>query len=424
MKVSNAMSKDVEYVNTRTTVRDLSRLIFGRGINGVPVCYKKKVIGFIAERDILAKFYPSIKEYVDDPLHVSDFEEMEKKFPEIFRLTADKIMTKNPITVTPDTPLLHAQSLMAIHKVGRLPVVDSNGNLVGIISKGDIFRAAVGDKLGLTEDEEYNDWLSKRYYLTVDWKDRLSLELPDLIKVFKKNNVKRVLDIGCGTGEHSIELARYGFIVLGVDKSKLMTDAAQNKVKHLSEKTRKKLRFLCGDFSEICGELGEEKFDAAIFMGNTISHNPYNFGDLIQKTAQVLSKKGIMIFQITNFEKVFNVQERLLNFSFVTSDYEASPYKEHLFLEFYDHSRDRGKTVLKTFAIFDFDGEKWKFYGLRSALFAYVVKDRIEKALKVNGFKNISFYGSYFEGGKWDYIFRNPFNILKSDWLNIIAKRT
>src|SRR3989344_9634366 len=98
MKVSDVMSTSIDYVSTNTKVRDVCRLIFGRGINGVPVCKEKKVIGLISERDILSKFYPSIQDYVEDPVHSSDFEGMETRVPEIFEMTVDQIMSKNPVT--------------------------------------------------------------------------------------------------------------------------------------------------------------------------------------------------------------------------------------------------------------------------------------------------------------------------------------
>lgn len=423
MKVADVMSKQVDFVSPNSSVKEVSYLIFGRNINGVPVCRDKKLIGFITERDILSKFYPSIGEYVDDPFRAGDFEAMEEKVEEIFSITAKDIMSHNPITVTSETPLLRAQSLMFIHKVGRLPVIDEEGNLIGIISKGDIFRASVGGKLELVEDEDYNDWLSKRYYSTVNWENRLSFELPDLIKVFSKNKVKKVLDVGCGTGEHTIELAKRGFTVVGIERSKSMIQEANNKISSLSGEVKKKIMLLTGEHGDTANLYREGNFDAALFLGNTISHNPYTWKEVIKKTEQVLSQKGIMIFQITNFEKVLRVQNRILNASFVKKMYESSSYQEHFFLEYYDPSRDGGKTVLKTFVIFDFNGKRWKFYGLRNALFAYITMEKIDRILKTIGYADILFYGSSFNRLKWDYLFRNPFMPLESDWLNVIAKR-
>ena len=418
------MSKQVDYVSSDTLVKDVCRIIFGRGINGVPVCKGKKVVGFITEHDILSKFYPSMQEYMEDPVHTSDFEGMEEKASEIFILTAEKIMSKDPTTVDQDTPLLRANSMMTTRKVGRLPVVDAKGNLVGILSKGDVFRAAVGDKLELAQDEEYNEWLSKRYYQTVDVKQRLSVELPDLLKVFKTNKVKNVLDVGCGTGDHVIALAEKGFNGIGIDRSSSMIRESHKRLTKVSQAERQRVKFLTGEYEDLISNLGQgEKPDVVMFLGNTISHNPYNFEAVIKETAKVLPENGVMIFQIENFEKVFKKQNGLLEFNRVKTDYEVSPFVEHIFVEYLDPSRDRDKTILKTFAIFDFDGKRWKFYGLRSTLFAYVTKEKIEKVLKASGYKDISFYGSSFDGREWDYLFREPFKLLESDWLNVVAKR-
>src|SRR3989344_8361539 len=241
MKVSDVMSTSIDYVSTNTKVRDVCRLIFGRGINGVPVCKEKKVIGLISERDILSKFYPSMQEYMEDPLHESNFEEMEDKVEHIFSLTADKIMSRNITTVTPDTPLLRAQSMMFINKVGRLPVIDKKGKLVGMITKGDIFRAAVGDRIPFSEEAEYHDWQAKHYDIITDWSKRLNNEIPDLSSLFKKNKIKNVIDIGYGTGEHDIALAKEGFNVLGIESSQLMSKEAEKKTEKLPKDIRKRL---------------------------------------------------------------------------------------------------------------------------------------------------------------------------------------
>ena len=147
MKVANAMSRKVDSVSPKTKVKEISKLIFLHHINGVPVLKGKKVIGFITERDILHQFFPSMREYMEDPVNEANFETMEKNITQIFELTADKVMSKHPITIHPDSPLLEAQSLMFMYKVGRLPVVDKKKNIIGIIAKRDIFKYLVGKRL-------------------------------------------------------------------------------------------------------------------------------------------------------------------------------------------------------------------------------------------------------------------------------------
>jgi len=147
MKVLQAMSKKVDYVTLETKVREISKLIFTHRINGVPVLKNKKVIGFITERDILAQFLPTIREYMEDPVNEGKFEKMEKKVARIFDLSAKKIMSKKVVTINPDVPLLEALSTMFVSKKGRLPVVSKNGTMIGIITKRDIFKFLVGKKI-------------------------------------------------------------------------------------------------------------------------------------------------------------------------------------------------------------------------------------------------------------------------------------
>lgn len=421
MKVADAMSKRVDSVSENTTVEKLAVLIFGRGINGVPVCKNKKIVGFVTERDILAKFYPSVQEYVEDPFSSSDFEGMETKIKNIFEMRADEIMSKNPTTVTSDTPLLRAQSLMFIEKIGRLPVVDSKGNLVGIISKGDIFRALVGDKILFSEDEDYNDWLSKTYYAAVSVEDRLRHEIPDLLKVFSENKVKRILDVGCGTGDHVIDLAKRGFEVVGIDRSRAMIEEANKRRKDMSEVARNRGKFIEADMEEIQSKFRKDSLDAVLFMGNTISHNPHKYKDYIKDAANLLTDKGVMIFQVTNFKKVLKTKKRLLSFNF--AKIKDEPGKEFAFLEFYDEPDEKEGTILKTFAILISSGGRWKHSGVRNSLMAYITKERLKEALHKNGFTKIEVYGSSFDGKNWDYLFRKPFEELKSDWLTVIARR-
>jgi CBS domain-containing protein len=421
MKVADAMSRHVDYVSEDTKVEKLSVLIFGRGINGVPVCKNKKVVGFVTEKEILSKFHPTMEEYIDDPFHSSDFEAMEEKVKNIFELRADQIMNKKPITITPQVPLLRANSLMSIEKVGMLSVVDEKGNLVGIISKGDIFRALVGENLLLFEDEDYTDWLSKTYYASVDIKNRLEYEIPDLLKVFSENNVKSILDIGCGTGDHVVDLAKRGFISIGIDRSKAMIKEANKRKRILGGEEKNQGKFIEADVKKIMPEFKEKPFDAILFMGNTISHNPGRYRETIKNAASLLTNKGIMIFQITNFEKVLKTQRRLLSFNF--AKIKDEPNKEYAFLEYYDEPNKKDRTILKTFAILASSGKRWKSSGTRNSLMAYVVKNDLEKILSEIGFTKVRFYGSSFDGRHWDYLFRKPFDLLKSDWMNVVAER-
>jgi signal-transduction protein with cAMP-binding, CBS, and nucleotidyltransferase domain len=97
----------------------------------IPVAEEGRLLGLVTDRDLVVRVLAERK----DPLEV--------------RL--EEIATTAPITVTPDTSLSEARSMMAEHRIRRLPVVKA-GELVGILSLGDVAHAdaserAVGETL-------------------------------------------------------------------------------------------------------------------------------------------------------------------------------------------------------------------------------------------------------------------------------------
>jgi CBS domain-containing protein len=59
------------------------------------------------------------------------------------RITVHEIMTEQPISVTPTTTLREAALLMLDNKIGGLPVVDVENNVIGVITESDLFEALV-----------------------------------------------------------------------------------------------------------------------------------------------------------------------------------------------------------------------------------------------------------------------------------------
>src|SRR3990172_3679441 len=133
MKVTDALEKNPATITPQTTLRQAARLIFGGQMSGVPVINDKgKLVGIVVEKDILSQFYPSQTEYIEDYTSAHDFEAMEEDVTEAMNLPVEKFMSKNPITVSPQTPLLKAGSLMMSKRFRRLPVIDSRGHLLGM----------------------------------------------------------------------------------------------------------------------------------------------------------------------------------------------------------------------------------------------------------------------------------------------------
>ncbi|MBI5044432.1 MAG: CBS domain-containing protein [Candidatus Levybacteria bacterium] len=149
MKVADIAKKDVDFVNKTQSVLEAAKVIFKHGHTGIPVVSgkNKKLIGFITDQDILSQCFPSLKEYIDDVVKSRDFDSMEAKLKEIMKMKVKDVMNHELICIQDDAPLLKAESLMKVKHIARLSVVDNKGNLVGILTKRDIFRALVGKLL-------------------------------------------------------------------------------------------------------------------------------------------------------------------------------------------------------------------------------------------------------------------------------------
>lgn len=151
MKVRDVFQKKVGYITPDSTLFDAAKFIFGHKHQGIPVVKikgkNKKLVGFITEQDIISQLFPKVKDLFEDYVHERDFEAMEKNVKNILIKKVKTVMSKKNISIHVDEPLLKAASIMKIGDVSRMPVVDDQGKLIGIISKVDIFRALVSRKI-------------------------------------------------------------------------------------------------------------------------------------------------------------------------------------------------------------------------------------------------------------------------------------
>lgn len=417
MKVADVMHKQVDYVFSDVPIIGVARLIFGRGINGVPICKGKKVVGFVTERDILEKFYPSLQEFAEDPFREGDFEAMEKKVDEILNCPVSKIMSKNPTVVEPETPILRAQSLMFVNHVGRLPVVDKEGNLIGIITNGDVFRSVVGQRLPTEGEEQFHDWLSRRYDLIIDWKERLAKEIPDLVRLFKKEKITRILDLGCGTGMHAIELAKQGFHVVGLDRSVRMIAVAGEKKSKLAKAVQQRVQFIRHEYKDLPTILSEP-FDSVMIMGAGLAHTAVP-SEVLKEVANVFTDRALIVIQLPNFAKILTTRRRFYDFSIRTSPYPEE--REQAFLRFYDPKENGHLT--QNVSVFGRGTKRWEFRGMHSMSIMPLDKEKITSLLRGVKFTKLTFYGGE-KGFFYDYLFSKPFSKIQSDVMVVVGKRT
>ena len=90
------------------------------GIRHLPVIRERKLVGILTHRDLL-------RSAATRPARST---------------LAGEVMTRDPVAVKPTTSLVHAARAMLHHKFGCLPVCDSDGTLLGIVTESDFVRFA------------------------------------------------------------------------------------------------------------------------------------------------------------------------------------------------------------------------------------------------------------------------------------------
>jgi len=149
VRVADVMTRDVVTVTPETGVQEIARLLWSRGISGVPVVNATgALVGIVTELDLLVRnanlHIPQYLRVLDVMIPLGNRHEFEEELRRALGATAADVMTEDVITVEPDTDLADAATLMLDKDVDRLPVV-ANGRLVGIISRADFVRLLAQD---------------------------------------------------------------------------------------------------------------------------------------------------------------------------------------------------------------------------------------------------------------------------------------
>ena len=149
MRVADVMTRDVLTVVPDTSVQDVARVLWSRGISGVPVVNGAgALVGIVSELDLLVRnanlHIPQYLRVLDIMIPLGSRHEFDEEMRRALGATAADVMTTELFTVGPQTDLADAATLMLEKDVNRLPVVEQ-GRVVGIISRADFVRLLAQD---------------------------------------------------------------------------------------------------------------------------------------------------------------------------------------------------------------------------------------------------------------------------------------
>ncbi|MFD7815488.1 CBS domain-containing protein [Streptomyces sp. NPDC059785] len=142
-KVGSVMKTDVVRAQYGTPFKEVARLLAGHRISGLPVVDEDdKVIGVISETDLMVR-----QAQIPDPCEPkrrSRLAELtrgaKKQAAKGKARTAGQLMTEPPVTVHADNTIVEAARVMARRRVERLPVLDEEDRLVGIVTRRDLLQ--------------------------------------------------------------------------------------------------------------------------------------------------------------------------------------------------------------------------------------------------------------------------------------------
>lgn len=118
-------------------------------------------------------------------------------------------------------------------------------------------------------------------------------DLPEIVKIFKKHNIKKVLDLGCGSGRHTVYLARKNFRVYGIDIAEEGIKIAKEWLKR--EKLQANLKV-----GSIYKKLPyKDNFFDAIISSNTIHHAKIkDIRKAVKEIERVLRPNGLIFITV------------------------------------------------------------------------------------------------------------------------------
>ena len=149
-RVSDVMTTSVVTVDRITPYQEIDRLLTEHRISGLPVLKMgREVAGVVTEADLLAAEDETSRRA--RMLSSTGGRWLHRKQPQV-SLTAGTLMTAPPITIAPDATIPAAARLMNTHHVRRLPVVDEDGKLVGIVSRRDLLSVFLRPDADITHD--------------------------------------------------------------------------------------------------------------------------------------------------------------------------------------------------------------------------------------------------------------------------------
>ncbi len=137
-------------IQPETSLRELTTLLITRGYRALPVVNREgRLVGLVTRGDLIERGGLRLRVELLPALDGAAVERELRRLELESPMTAADLMTRDVVTVRPETSLAAAGRLMAEQRLNPLPVVDAGGRVVGIISRVDVLRTVTEPGLGI-----------------------------------------------------------------------------------------------------------------------------------------------------------------------------------------------------------------------------------------------------------------------------------
>jgi len=143
--VAAVMTPDPVTVTPETSLSEAIHILAERRITGLPVVNGDgALVGVLSESDLMWQTtgvdLPAYIMLLDSVIYLKNPTQYQQELHKALGQQVKDVMTDKVVTTTPDQSIREAAHLMHERHVRRLPVVDAAGQLVGILTRGDIVR--------------------------------------------------------------------------------------------------------------------------------------------------------------------------------------------------------------------------------------------------------------------------------------------
>lgn len=144
--VAEVMSREPIVVRPETPLKEAIQILAERRISGLPVVDDAgKLLGIVSETDLMWQETgvtpPAYIMFLDSVIFLKNPAQYERDLHKALGQTVGEVMSRDPVTISSDKPLKEAAQLMHDRSVHRLPVIDADAHVIGILTRGDVIRA-------------------------------------------------------------------------------------------------------------------------------------------------------------------------------------------------------------------------------------------------------------------------------------------